>query len=132
MEYQSNKGADFFSAESGGDKPSLLMFGRSSHTARKEQIPQMMASLAEGFLNEARTSSKFKLESDKYLTGKIGGAAFTGEFAEFSFANGRCATMFLISDGDGIWSGQFIGSKERWAEALGILKKLKKADRRKA
>jgi hypothetical protein len=32
----------------------------------------------------------------------------------------------MIGDNEGIWNGQFTGTKERWAEALDILKKLKK------
>jgi hypothetical protein len=39
---------------------------------------------------------------------------------------GLYQTMFMLSDGDGIWNGQFSGSKERWTEAVQILKKLKR------
>ena len=45
---------------------------------------------------------------------------------QFEIEGGVTQTMFMIGDAEGIWNGQFTGTKERWAEALSILKKLKK------
>jgi hypothetical protein len=34
--------------------------------------------------------------------------------------------MFMVSDGDGIWNGQFSGSETMWVEAKIILENLKR------
>jgi len=44
---------------------------------------------------------------------------------QFEIDGGLIQTMFMIGNTEGIWNGQFTGTKERWAEALSILKKLK-------
>jgi len=66
-----------------------------------------------------RTGSKYKIE-------EIAGNTFSGSFVQFEIEGGVTQTMFMIGDAEGIWNGQFTSTMERWAEALAILKKLKK------
>ena len=83
--------------------------------------------MAEGFLKESKKSADLGLEKEEFTKEKIKGIEFSGEAAIFTIQGGLLyQTMFMLSDGDGIWSGQFTGSKERWAEALKILKQLKR------
>lgn len=46
--------------------------------------------------------------------------------ATWEVEGGISQTMFMIGDDEGIWTGQFTGTKERWGEELSILKMLKK------
>lgn len=124
--YKGDNGVQFYSVIRKEVEPALLMFSRWPAPGNKDQIPSLIDTLANGFINEMKKHEEIKLESLDYKKEKIEGDSYSGEFALFTVQNGMVQTMFMISDGDGIWNGQFTGSKERWAEALDILKKLKK------
>ncbi len=127
IDFKGDKGIQFFTVKRTEGEPALLMFSRWPAPGNKDQIPKYVESLAKGFLDQAKTNPKIKLESKEYKIEKIEGVEFSGEYTSFTVSNGHLQSMFMISDGDGIWSGQFTGSKERWSEALEILKKLKKS-----
>lgn len=126
VEYKGGKGVDFFIVKRLDEDASLLMFSRFPVRITKEQIPQWIDNMAKGFLKKARENPKIKLESETYVTGKIDGGEFLGEFALFTTQSGTCVVMFMIANDEGVWTGQFTGKKERWGEALEVLKKLKK------
>lgn len=125
VEFKGDKGIQFFTVTRTEAEPALLMFSRWPAPGNKDQIPNLVDSLGKRFLEHAKANPKIKLESEDYITGEIKGTVFSGKYASFTIFNGLLQTMFMISDGDGIWNGQFTGSKERWAEALEILRKLK-------
>jgi hypothetical protein len=102
------------------------MFSRSPVPGNVKQIPEQIETLAKSFAEAAKDSKDFKLKIDKYKIEEIAGDAFQGSFVQFEIEGGVTQTMFMIGDAEGIWNGQFTGTKERWAEALSILKKLKK------
>ena len=91
-----------------------------------KQIPEQIEALAEGFIEIAKDQKGLNLKSDQYKIEKIDGETFSGSFVKFEIEGGITQTMFMIGYKEGIWNGQFTGTKEQWAEALAIVKKLKK------
>ena len=63
---------------------------------------------------------------DTWNIEEIAGDTFSGSFVKFEIDGGITQTMFMIGDTEGIWNGQFTGTKEGWTEAISILMKLKK------
>jgi hypothetical protein len=126
VKYKGDKGIQFYTVIRKDGDTALLMFSRSPVSGNVAQIPEQIETLAKGFVSQAAKSNDFKLESTEYKIEKIEGEHFSGRFVQFAVKGGIVQTMFMIGDSEGIWNGQFTGTKERWAEALEILKKLKK------
>ena len=93
-----------------------------------KQIPEQIEAMAKGFVGMAKDNKDLKLKTDKYKIEEITGDTFSGNFVQFEVDGGFTQTMFMVGDDEGIWNGQFTGTKERWAEALRILKSMKKRD----
>jgi hypothetical protein len=127
VDFKGDKGIQFFAIKRTEGEAGLLMFSLWPVPGNKDQIPQLVKSLAKTFLEQAKANPKITLENDGYKSEKIEGVEFSGEYVSFAISNGMLQTMFMISNGDGIWSGQFTGSMQGWSEALEILKKLKKS-----
>ena len=102
------------------------MFSRWPVPGNKDQIPELVESISKGFLKKAKANPNIKLSSEEYKIEKIEGVEFSGEYSSFTISNGHLQTIFMLSNGDGIWNGQFTGSKEGWNESLEILRKLRK------
>jgi len=119
-------GVQFYSLTRTKNESALLMFSKWPAPGNRDQIPVYLNQMAEGFLKEAKRNEEFSLDSDSYEKEKIEGIEFSGEAVVFTVQGGLYQTMFMLSNGDGIWNGQFSGSKERWKEAVEILKQLKR------
>jgi opacity protein-like surface antigen len=105
------------------DNGAFLEFSQSPGGADNvNQIPEEIKVMAE----RAKDNKGFKLKSEKYTIEEIAGDTFSGSFVQFEIEGGFTQTMFMIGDAEGIWNGQFRGTKKQWAEALSLLKKLKK------
>lgn len=126
VKFKGDKGMQFYTVTRTEGDMALLMFSRSPGSGNVNQIPEQIESLAKGFAGMAKDSKNFKLKTDKYMVEEIVGDTFSGRFVQFEIEGGVTQTMFMIGDTEGIWNGQFTGTKERWAEALAILKSLKK------
>lgn len=126
LKYKGEKRMQFYTATRKDGDSALLMFSRSPVPGNVAEIPEQIDELAKGFVSLVEKNKDLKLESTKYTVEKIEGVLFSGSFVQFSIKGGIVQTMFMIGDNEGIWTGQFTGTKERWAEALEILKKLKK------
>lgn len=125
VEFKGDQGIQFYSVTRKEGDTALLMFSRSPVYGNVSQIPEQIQVLANGFIAEAKGQEGLKLKRTDFKIGEIKGAAFSGKFVEFEVEGGFSQIMFMIGDNEGIWNGQFTGTKERWAEALQILKKLK-------
>jgi hypothetical protein len=90
------------------------------------QIPEQIEVMAKKFAERAKDNKGLKLNSKEYTIKEIAGDTFSGSFVQFEIEGGFTQTMFMIGDAEGIWNGQFRGTKESWSEALSLLKKLKK------
>ena len=126
VEFKGDKGMQFYTVTRKASDMALLMFSRSPGPGNVNQISEQIESLAKGFAEEAKDNKHFKLKTDKYKIEAIAGNEFSGSFVQFEIEAGITQTMFMIGDAEGIWNGQFTGTKERWSEALSILKNLKK------
>ena len=59
---------------------------------------------------------------------EISGAEFYGQAAVFETRLGATQALFMVSDGDGLWSGQFMGTEPVWQEAKVVLGSLRRAE----
>ena len=82
--------------------------------------------MAKKFAERAKDNKGLKLNGKEYTIKEIAGDTFSGSFVQFEIEGGFTQTMFLLGDAEGIWNGQFRGTKEQWAEARSLFKKLKK------
>ena len=128
VEFKGDKGMQFYTATRKKGDTALLMFSRWPAPGNVNQIPETVEMLAKGFVAQAKDNKDLKLKTTDYKIEEIDGDTFSGRFVQFEIEGGFCQTMFMIGDTEGIWNGQFTGTKERWTEALSILKKLKKTE----
>lgn len=126
VEFKGDKGMQFYTLTRKEGDTALLMFSRWPAPGNVKQIPEQIEAMAKGFVGIAKGNKDIKLKTDKYKIEKIAGDTFSGSFVQFEIDGGFTQTMFMLGDAEGIWNGQFTGTKERWAEAVSILKKLKK------
>ena len=126
VEFKGDKGIQFYTVTRKEGETALLMFSRWPAPGNVKQIPEQIEAMAKGFVGLAKDNKDIKLKTEKYKVEEIAGDTFSGSFVQFEIEGGVTQTMFMIGDAEGIWSGQFTGTKEQWAEALSILKKLKK------
>ena len=125
VEYKGD-GVQFFTLTQVKGENQLLMISRWPAPGGKEQIPATIKIMADGFLAEGGKQKELKGVKKNYKIEKIEGVEYSGEAAVFEIEEGLRQTMFMISNGDGIWKGQFTGSAKVWEEAKVILKKIKK------
>jgi len=125
VEYKGD-GVQFFTLTQVKGENQLLMISRWPAPGGKEQIPATIKMMADGFLAEVAKQKELKGVKKNYKIEKIEGVEYSGEAAVFEIEEGLRQTMFMISNGDGIWKGQFTGSAKVWEEAKVILKKIKK------
>ena len=126
VEFKGDKGMQFYTVTRKEGDTALLMFSRWPAPGNVKQIPELIEAMAKGFVGRAKDNKDIKLKTDKYKIEEIAGDTFSGSFVQFEVDGGFTQTMFMIGDTEGIWNGQFTGTKERWTEAVSILKKLKK------
>jgi hypothetical protein len=126
VEFKGDKGMQFCTVTRKEGDTALLMFSRWPAPGNVNQIPEQIEAMAKGFVGMAKDNKDIKLKTDQYKIEEIAGDTFSGSFVQFEIEGGVTQTMFMIGDAEGIWNGQFTGKIERWAEALAILKKLKK------
>jgi hypothetical protein len=126
VEFKGDKGMQFYTVTRKEGDTALLMFSRWPTPGNVNQIPEQIETIAKGFVGMAKDNKDIKLKTDQYKIEEISGDTFSGSFVQFEIEGGISQTMFMIGDAEGIWNGQFTGTKERWVEALVILKKLKK------
>lgn len=126
VEFKGEKGMQFYTVTQKEGETALLMFFRSPVPGNVKQIPEQIEAMAKGFVGLAKDNKDIKLKADKCKIEEIAGDTFSGCFVQFEIDGGITQTMIMIGDTEGIWNGQFTGTKERWAEVVSILKKLKK------
>ena len=126
VSYKGDNRTRFYTVKREGGDTALMMLSIWPVPGNISQIPEVIESMAKGFIVHAEKSKKFELLTTNYIVEEIHGDVFSGNFVQFSIKGGILQTMFMIGDKDVIWNGQFTGTKERWIEAVDILKKIKK------
>ena len=98
-----------------------LSLSKLTNGVGPESIPALMKQTADLYpkMTKGMAQKEYKKE-------KIDGSTFTGEFAKFKLVNGSTQTIFMVSDGDGIWRGGYIGTKEGWDASLKIIEQLER------
>jgi hypothetical protein len=125
--YQGEQGVQRYTLTRSDGENCHLTFSRWPAPGTQKEIPGFLNSLAERFLDAAKNDPKIKLASQDYTKGEFIGEPFSGKFVAFTMEGGLTQTIFMFSDGDGIWNGQFSGTAARWLDVLEILKAIKKS-----
>lgn len=121
-------GIQFFTLTRPEGEQVLLMFSKWPAPGGKDQIPAFIKQMADSFLLKVKRNEVHLVSKDGYQVEKIAGDEFSGQAAIFKTNYGIYQTIFMVSDGDGIWNGQFSGSKTMWVKTNAILKKLQRAN----
>lgn len=124
VEYK-GKDIQFYSIKRIKGESALLMFHKWPSPGSTEQIPHFLKQIADGMLESIDQQNPNLFQNDAYQKMLIKGEEFSGEAFIFVLQNALYHTIFMISDGNGIWNGQFSGSKSRWEEAVIILQQIK-------
>lgn len=127
IEYQGD-GVSFYSLSREDQDDLHFMFSRWPAPGGRDQIPELVEKIAEGLLAEAKDNDEIQLAKHDYKIEILNKGDFPGRAAVFETENDELQTMFFISDGRGLWNGQFGGSASVWAEAKEILAKLRRND----
>jgi hypothetical protein len=126
VEFKGKNGLQFYTVTRKEGDTALLMLSRWPAPGNVNQIPETIESMAKAFVAQVKDQKDLKLKSTDYQTHEIQGGTFSGRSILFEIEGEICQTLFMVGDAEGIWNGQFTGSRERWTEALAILKNLKK------
>lgn len=127
VEVKGNERIPFYTVKHGNGNMGLLIFSRWPQRGNGGQIPALLDSMAKAFIAQAQMSEGVKLESEEYKLEPLEGGDFSGQYVMFSAEGGVVVAMFMLSDGEVIWNGQFTGKAWEWPDAEGILKGMKKA-----
>ncbi len=94
----------------------------------RDQVAALVKNIADGYSVKASKGLLSLITDSEYTMEEISGAEFSGQAAVFKTRLGATQALFMVSDGDGLWSGQFMGSKPVWQEAKVVLGSLQRAE----
>lgn len=128
--YQNPGGAEIYTFNHKDPFPmKVLMLSRWPAGGGNDQIPGYMETLAQSFLSQVEEMKIIQLKTTQYAVKEIAGDTYSGQYVGFVMDlpvdTPQVQTMFMISDGNGIWNGQFTGPIENWKEILAMLKTVK-------
>jgi len=128
VKYRGDNGIQHYAVTRNAGSSDLLMFSPwPVKDNNRKQIPDLVKQLADGFVDMVdKSNGLITLKARKYKVEKIEGDPFSGSYVLFAIQGGVMQAMFMVGDEEGIWNGQFTGTSKGWAEALAILKGLKK------
>ncbi len=124
VEWKKNGRVDLYALTTPTAGQGLLMFSQWPPPNRPEEIPSLVERLADQFKQQARMSSAFQLASEEYNIEPIAGAHCQGNYATFRVSSGPAdilQAMFLMNIDGQLWSGQFTGTTDTWAQAVAVL-----------
>ena len=120
-------GIDFFSFTRPKGENILFTLYKWPTKGGPEQIPVYVKRIADSF-SESMTWFTFPgMAEEKYEIESISGEAFSGEAAIFENFDKTLLVILMVSDGDGIWQGQYSGSKAMWGEVKALLQTMQRA-----
>jgi hypothetical protein len=128
IDYKGDK-IDFFTLDRPNGENVFFTLSRWPAGGGRDQVPFLIARMAEGLEERYAGKPISLLIKNGYTIEDIAGAAFSGQAAIFTMRDSTLQVIFMVSDGDGIWSGQFLGSREIWAEAKIVLGSLSRHDK---
>ena len=127
IEYRGN-GIHFFNLTRPEGENVFFTFSKWPAPGGREQIPVFLRQIANSLAQEGETKLIPFVADEGYSLEKIIGDSFSGEAAIFRNWDGTLLVIFMVSDGDGIWKGQYSGSKTTWEKAKIVLQNLQRAE----
>jgi hypothetical protein len=122
-------GLEFYTLTKGSSGEGLLMFSKWPAPTKPDEIPGLLHKLADGFVEQAKKTTKFELSSDLYEIKEFAGAQCSGNYATFRFKSpntNAIQTLFMMSVDEEVWNGQFTGKPEQWPQTLKLLMSIKR------
>lgn len=128
IEYRGD-GVDFFTLSRPKGENVFFVVSRWPSPGGREQIAQYIDKMARGLQEKSSGRATSLLMKGGYEIEEITGSEYSGQAAVFAMWDGTLQAMFMVSDGDGIWNGQFSGSRTLWREAKRVLGQLARPTR---
>jgi hypothetical protein len=126
IQYQGD-GIHFFSLTRPAGENVFFTFSKWPAPGGREQVSLLLKGVADGFAESQSTRLIPFAAPDSYELETIDGDDFSGEAAVFKHWDRSLLVLFMISDGDGIWDGQYSGSRQTWQRAKRVLQGLGRA-----
>jgi hypothetical protein len=117
VKYNGEKGIQFYTVKKPGNKDLVLMFSVWPPSRDPKEIPKLIDQMAKGFAEQAKNNPELKTVDLNYSIEPIQGDTFSGSMFRFKYPGG-VQIGFMISNGDGIWNGQYTGPEAEWKDAL--------------
>jgi hypothetical protein len=127
VKYQKDANGETYTLTPPAGQNILLMFSRWPAPGNADQMPGFLDTMAAKFADLAQRNPRIQLESSKYTKGEFIGYPFSGKYVEFTIKGGLKQVLFMFSEGNGIWNGQYIGPADGWTDAMEVLKAIKKS-----
>ena len=124
VKYDNSKSIQFYKFKKEGVKNLVLMFSLWPASNDPKQIPVFIDQMGKAFIEQVKNTPELKDFDTTYVVESIKGDSFNGSMIRFKLQEGT-QIMFMISNGEGIWNGQYIGPDADWTDALKILTTLK-------
>jgi hypothetical protein len=127
VKYQKDNNGESYTLVPPAGQNILLTFSRWPAPGDADQMPGFLDTMASKFADLAARNPKIKLDSPNYTSGEFIGYPFSGKYVEFTIKGGLKQVLFMFSEGNGIWNGQYIGPADGWTDAMEVLKSIKKS-----
>lgn len=127
VKYQKDANGESYTLVPPAGQNILLTFSRWPAPGNADQMPGFLDQMAAKFADLAQRNPKIKLASTDFTQGEFIGDPFSGKYVEFTIKGGLKQVLFMFSEGDGIWNGQYIGPADGWLDAMEVLKGIKKS-----
>ena len=120
-------GIDFFSFTRPKGENILFTLYKWPTKGGPEQVPVYLRQIADRFSESVTLFTLPGMSETSYEIDTLSGDAFSGEAAVFENFDKTLLVMVMVSDGDGIWQGQYSGSKAMWGEVKTLLQTMQRA-----
>ena len=121
------EGIDFFSFTRPKGENLIFTLNRWPAQGGPEQVPVYLRKIADGFSESTTWFTLPGMARKKYEIDPVSGEVFSGEAAVFEGFDKTLLVIVMVSDGDGIWEGQYSGSKAMWGEVKELLRTMQRA-----
>jgi len=121
-------GIDFFSFTRPKGENLVFTFHRWPAQGGPEQVTVYLRKIADSFSESTTWFTLPGLAKQKYEIDPVSGEEFSGEAAVFEGFDKTLLVIVMLSDGDGIWQGQYSGSKAMWSEVKRLLGTMQRTD----
>ena len=115
------EGIDFFSFTRPKGENLIFTLNRWPAQGGPDQVPVYLRKIADSYSESTTWFTLPGMTKKKYEIDSVSGDVFSGEAALFEAFDKTLLVIVMVSDGDGIWQGQYSGSKAMWGEVKKLL-----------